>query len=245
MDDRLKAQGRVHEALVLAGGLGTRLRACVPELPKPLAPVAGRPFLEYLLVKLKSEGIRRVVLSVGYRHEVIVDHFGKTWNGLELIYAIEDTPLGTGGALALALENAESEHVLAMNGDTLVDADFQALAARRAAEDAPFAMLVREIEDAGRFGVCCIEDGRLTGFTAGTPGQSGWINAGVYCLERDFLSGLSLSLPCSFEADILPAAVEKYRMVVQSTDASFIDIGIPNSYRHAQHFIPEIARRYS
>ncbi|WP_158291536.1 nucleotidyltransferase family protein [Marinicauda algicola] len=245
MDDRLKAETGASEAVVLAGGLGTRLRASVPDLPKPLAPVAGRPFLEYLLVKLKSEGVRRVILSVGYRHEAIVDHFGSAWNGLDLVYAVEESPLGTGGALALALEKAQREHVLAMNGDTLVDADFRALCARRAAAGAPFAMLVREIEDSGRFGVCQVEDGRLTGFAPGLPGEPGWINAGVYCLASDFLSRMALKIPCSFEADILPAALDRHTLVVEPTRAPFIDIGVPESYAHAQNFIPEMARRYS
>ena len=118
------------EAVVLAGGLGTRLRQVVPDLPKPMAPVAGRPFLEILLGALAAKGIDRVVLSVGHRADAITGHFGHRWNGLEIDYAVEATPLGTGGAVRLALGHCRHDPVLVVNGDTFLDLEVDALMRR-------------------------------------------------------------------------------------------------------------------
>src|SRR5580658_4214980 len=106
------------EAIVLAGGLGTRLASRLHGLPKPMAPVAGRPFLEILLNQLHRSGCTRVLLAVGHRHSVIQDHFGASFHGIEIDYAVESVPLGTGGAIRLALAHAREESVLVLNGDT-------------------------------------------------------------------------------------------------------------------------------
>ena len=109
------------EAVVLAGGLGTRLRALAPNVPKPMVPVAGRPFLEILLAALARKQCGRVVLSLGYKAEMVVDHFGDRFAGMELVYEIEQIPLGTGGALRRALVQCQSDHVFVLNGDTYLD----------------------------------------------------------------------------------------------------------------------------
>ena len=109
------------EAILLAGGIGTRLRSVVPNLPKPMAPVAGRPFLEILLNSLAKKGFKRVVLSVGYMAEKVVSHFGYNFVGMELVYEIEETPLGTGGAVCKAIAQCNTDHVFVFNGDTYLD----------------------------------------------------------------------------------------------------------------------------
>ena len=115
------------QAIVLAGGLGTRLRSVVTDLPKPMAPVAGRPFLAWILDRLAQAGFERVVLAVGYRHEAIQQHFGSTYRGMALHYSVEDRPLGTGGALRLAADHVSHWPVFVLNGDTFLEIDYRAM----------------------------------------------------------------------------------------------------------------------
>ena len=108
----------IKEAIILAGGLGTRLRSEVSDVPKPMAPIAGRPFLEFVLTQLIQQGFERVILSVGYKSECIIDHFGDSWGPISLAYCIEDSPLGTGGAMSKAFHLVKGERALVLNGDT-------------------------------------------------------------------------------------------------------------------------------
>ena len=138
------------EAIILAGGLGTRLKSVVVDLPKPMAPVNGRPFLAILMDALQEQGFTRIILSVGYRHEAIRDCFGDTYRGMVLSYAIESSPLGTGGAISLAMSLAEQEAVFVFNGDTYLEIDAAALLACWQQAHLPI-MVVRHVPDAGRY----------------------------------------------------------------------------------------------
>ena len=146
------------EAIVLAGGLGTRLASRLHGLPKPMAPVAGRPFLEILLTQLRRSGCTRVLLSVGHQHTAIQDHFGASFHGMALDYVIESVPLGTGGAIRLALAEAREESVLVLNGDTFLDADYAAMLRFHAAEGAAVTLAVVHRDDVSRYGGVTIED---------------------------------------------------------------------------------------
>ena len=226
------------DAVVLAGGFGTRLRAVVPDLPKPMAPVAGRPFLEILLAMLARKGVRRAVLSLGYQAAVIVRHFGTQFEGIELVHEIETEPLGTGGALRAALARCESEAALVVNGDTFLDLELDALRARWQAQRQPL-IVGRAVPDTARFGRLDISDTghrkRLQGFAARGVGGPGVINMGHYVLPLDMLAAQTgLPKQFSFEADFLAPQAAALGFEVFVTAGRFIDIGVPEDYARAQ-----------
>ncbi len=228
------------EAVVLAGGLGTRLRSVVSEVPKAMAPIAGQPFLGYLLRFLSGQGMERVVLAVGYRHEIIRAAFGSRYQGLELVYSVEEEPLGTGGGLLRALPHVQGSFALVLNGDTFLRLDYRAMA--RVLEDSPDAQLVvglRRVTDASRYGAARVARGRIEGFTArGTRGP-GLINAGSYLVARDIFARFPMDARFSWEADFLEARVADLHPIAFECDAPFIDIGIPEAFEQAQTLIPE------
>jgi D-glycero-alpha-D-manno-heptose 1-phosphate guanylyltransferase len=221
------------EAVVLAGGFGTRLRAVVADVPKPMAPVAGRPFLELLLGALARKGVRRAVLSLGYKAELIERHFGARYGALDLAYEIEARPLGTGGALRRALARCQGEAALVVNGDTYLDLELAEL--RQASERTHQPLIVGlEVPDTLRYGRLRVAQGRLQGFTEkGTPGP-GVINTGHYLLPTRLLEGCTLPDPFSFESDFLVPNVERLHFGVFMSRGPFIDIGVPEDYLRAQ-----------
>ncbi len=229
----------LDEAIVLCGGLGTRLRTVVSDVPKPMAPVAGRPFLEYLLEFLRREGVGRAVLAVGYKREVIMDHFGTAWDGLRIDYVVEEEPLGTGGGARLGAAALEGPAGLLLNGDSFLARPLAPLAQAMDA-GADIVLTVRPEPDTGRFGVCRVQGGRITGFGPGQAGRPGLINAGVYALRRDLFDAFDLPQRFSFETDLLAAQIGSLRALAVVADEPFIDIGLPESYALAQSFVPEI-----
>ena len=228
------------EAIVLAGGLGTRLRGAVPELPKSMAPIAGQPFLAYLLQFLETQGITRVVLAVGYRHEAIRAWFGARYRSLDLAYSVEEEPLGTGGALLKALPEVEGDFAFALNGDTFLRLRYGALT--QTLERHPgtrLAVALRRIEDASRYGAAIVRDGRVKGFTARGSRAPGLINAGCYLMARDIFQRYPMPAKFSWETDFLEPRAAEIRPVAVECDAPFIDIGIPEAFEQAQTLIPE------
>lgn len=225
---------------MLAGGPGTRLRPVLPDLPKPMAPIQGRPFLAYLLDNLIAQGIRRVVLSVGYRRERIQDFFGNAYGGLTIDYAIEGQPLGTGGAIALALPLLEGSEGFVLNGDTYLELDFRAMAAAyRASADGSLMMAVRNVPDATRYGRVDVVDDCVQGFFPG-GGGAGTINAGVYLMPRGLFDGHSLPTSFSFEQDFLRPQVRTLKPRAFPCSGIFIDIGVPEDYAEAQRVLSAI-----
>jgi D-glycero-alpha-D-manno-heptose 1-phosphate guanylyltransferase len=230
----------VTEAVVLAGGLGTRLRSEVPDLPKSMAPVAGRPFLAWLLDSLATQGIGRVVLSVGYRSEVIVDFFGQQYGNMSIDYATEPEPLGTGGGIACGLARIEATEAFVLNGDTFQAFDYRAMAALfHQHDDATMAMGVREVADASRFGQLSVKDGQVRGFSARGDG-GGLVSAGIYLLPRDLFERFRVPRKFSFEADFLQTRIDELRPIAFTCGGVFIDIGMPDSYREAQQLLPSL-----
>jgi D-glycero-alpha-D-manno-heptose 1-phosphate guanylyltransferase len=225
-------------AVVLAGGAGTRLRALVPDVPKPLAPVGGRPFLAYLLDRLAAGGIRRIVLAVGHGAERIAQAFGDEYAGARLVYSVETEPLGTGGALLRSLEQVPSATALVLNGDTLLDLDYRALFAWYAEEPEALAMVLRAVDDAGRYGSVVLREGRVTGFVEkGTQGP-GLINAGIYMVPRGLLARYGLSGAFSLERDFLQRHCASLAPRAFVSDGYFLDIGTPEDYERAQRELP-------
>jgi D-glycero-alpha-D-manno-heptose 1-phosphate guanylyltransferase len=220
------------EAVILAGGLGTRLRSVVPDLPKPMAPIAGRPFLELLLGVLEAKGFERVVLSLGYKSELVTEYFGDHFRGIDLAYAIEARPLGTGGALRLALSRCQGRHAYVFNGDTYLALDVARVEAAWQQQHAPI-IVARQVDDTARYGRLTVADGRVAGLESGVAGP-GLINAGCYVLPIDIIARQPALERFSFETDYLVSAVHGSRFDVFVSDGQFIDIGIPDDYARAQ-----------
>lgn len=225
----------VTEAIILAGGLGTRLRAVAPDVPKPMALVSGRPFLCYVLDFLQTQGMLRVVLSVGYRREAISTFFGNRYGALQIEYAIETEPLGTGGGIRHALGYVESPFVFVLNGDTFLGLDYRAMAGLiQDSEAFELAVALRDVPDAGRYGRAIVSAGRIKEFSASGATGPGLINAGAYLMHRDLFRHSSLPAKFSFETDFLEARVSEIKPFAFVTDAPFVDIGVPESLAEAQ-----------
>jgi D-glycero-alpha-D-manno-heptose 1-phosphate guanylyltransferase len=227
-------------AIILAGGLGTRLRSALPDLPKPMAPVAGRPFLAHLMDHWIAQDVRRFVLSVGYRHEAISGHFGRRYRGAKLDYAIETTPMGTGGALLLAAGHLPGdEPALLLNGDTYFDVRLAALTeqARRCSAQWCFA-LFRNTDPARFMGVGLADDGRITALRSPTAPLA---NGGVYLFEPSALRDLvhEPGHAVSLENDLFPRLfTQGQRFAGFECPGEFIDIGVPHDYHRAAHVLP-------
>ncbi|MBN8212597.1 MAG: nucleotidyltransferase family protein [Xanthomonadales bacterium] len=225
----------MKEAIVLAGGFGTRLRSVVSNVPKPMAMVAGRPFLELLLANLARNGFERIVLSVGYLAETIRAHFGAEYRGMSLVYAVESTPLGTGGAIRAALTCCGAEHVYVFNGDTYLGLDTAAADALWSQRHCPVIVALR-VEDTARYGRLEVDaDGRILRFLEkDASGGPGLINAGCYVLPTAIAREFPEAERFSFETDYLREAVMRRVFLSLATDAEFIDIGTPDDYARAQ-----------
>jgi D-glycero-alpha-D-manno-heptose 1-phosphate guanylyltransferase len=220
------------EAIVLAGGFGTRLRSVVSGVPKPMASVAGRPFLELLLSSLKSKGITRAILSVGYMSEAITSFFEKHPVGMELAYEVESKPLGTGGAIAAALRHATCDHVFVFNGDTYLDLDLGLVAAMWPGDRTPI-VVARSVPDAERFGKLEFADGRILHFLGSGQKGAGMVNAGCYMIPRNVFEDANFPDVFSFEQDFLSRRPPlSLRAFVSS--GQFIDIGVPEDFQRAQ-----------
>ena len=229
------------KAIVLAGGLGTRLRERVPELPKPMAPVAGHPFLEYVLDRLVAGGVREIILSIGYRADVIMAHFGHAYRDAVVSYAVETEPLGTGGAIAHALRGKGNDPVLVLNGDTLLNIDYGELIRWYARAPTQVAMVLREVPDVARYGSVLMSGERVSGFVEKGKSGPGLINAGVYVVQPGVFETFGLSGKFSFEADFLQRHCDVISPRAFLTDAYFIDIGVPEDYDRAQRELLAIA----
>ncbi|BDU71071.1 nucleotidyltransferase family protein [Mesoterricola silvestris] len=229
-------------AIVLAGGFGTRLRAVVSDLPKPLAPIRGIPFLKHLLSQIASQGIRNAVLSVGYLGEKIEKDLGYSFGPLSLSYVHEDRPLGTGGAVRFALATLPPTPgpVFVMNGDSYFPIPLHDLAQDFLGHQGALACLaLKRMSPADRYGTVELgPDGRIYSFREKTALEEGLINGGIYVLSRDFLQVTPADRPFSLETDVFAPRCPQGSLFGREFDAPFIDIGIPEDYRHAQDMIP-------
>ncbi|MBP0021216.1 MAG: nucleotidyltransferase family protein [Cyanobacteria bacterium SBLK] len=227
------------EAVVLAGGFGSRLKSVVSDRPKPMALVGEKPFLEWILLELYRVGIRRVILSIGYLGEQIQSYFedGKQWN-VEISYSRESKPLGTGGAIQHALPYLQGESFLVLNGDSLCQFEPSQLLEMREQYKAGATIWLAGVENSDRYGSVELNKNHvIVGFhEKSTTVSTGLINAGVYLLERKIFSPYSGKIPLSIERDIFPALVGSDLYGVIGNDI-FIDIGTPDSYRSADSFI--------
>ncbi len=230
------------EAIILAGGLGTRLRGVVNDVPKPLAPVAGRPFLAWLLDALAKQGLRRVVLATGYLGEQVEAALGRDWRGMALAYSHERKPLGTGGAIVLAAGEISSDVFFVLNGDTWLELDYAMFGSSTAKADAGLGVALAEVPDVARYGAARLQGQCIAGFSEKGLSGAGFINAGVYWMRRDLLQGCPTGIAFSFERDVLLPAVSRGSVIGYVQTRGFIDIGIPEDFHRAQSmFGPERA----
>ncbi len=224
-------------AVILAGGLGTRLRSAVPDLPKPMAPISGRPFLEYQLDYWISQGVHRFVLSVGYRHEAITEHFGSRYKGVQIEYAVEERPLGTGGGFLAAAEKLDSqEPFLLLNGDTYFGVDRKVLHAYALEHDADWCLSLFRTSETGRYmGIEVSPEGQIMSLKSGVEQGSRLANGGVYWVHPRILSEApSLGEKISLEDDLFPNAFAVGRRLFGiEFEGTFIDIGVPEDYHRA------------
>jgi D-glycero-alpha-D-manno-heptose 1-phosphate guanylyltransferase len=230
-------------AIVLAGGLGTRLRSVVPDLPKPMAVVAGKPFLWWVLRRLEQQGIADVYLSVGYKRDVIEDYFGDAFGALKVHYVIEDEPLGTGGAIARAMSAIGGDEAFVLNGDTMTIVDFDDLRAAGASGEADVVMAVAKLDDVARYGAVEFDAApprRVTAFREKGQTGAGFINAGVYLVKRAAFMRHVSEERFSFEQDFLYAHLAELQVHAVPAVSQLIDIGVPEDYALAQTLVPQM-----
>lgn len=227
-------------AAILAGGLGTRLRPVVSDRPKVLAEVHGRPFMAYLLDQLVSAGIRYVVLCTGYQGEQVRAMFGNHYRDLDLAYSQEPEPLGTAGALRLALPLFQSDPVLAMNGDSFCETDLESLWAWHRARNASATLLLTEVRNERRYGKVVVDaSGQVMHFTEKNDKDlRGWINAGLYLIHRHLLLTIPADRPVSLEKEMFPTWVGK-GLYGYFNRGIFLDIGTPEAYASAQQIFAQ------
>ncbi len=232
---------RITEAVILCGGMGTRLRGVVKDVPKPLADIAGEPFLSLVLRYLKSQGIERVILAAGYMHEKIESLYGNEFEGMEIDYSVESSPLGTGGAMAKALGKVRSDYALVANGDSIIRFDLHKAEKQftqavkesgKAAETVLF--VLKQMQNVDRYGAVVLENGRIKAFEEKTFREKCLINAGVYLLSSRIFAGKAQDEPFSFEKDFLEPKVKEGFFHGTVSEGFFIDIGVPEDYARAQ-----------
>jgi len=224
-------------AVILAGGFGMRLQSVISDRPKVLAEVSGKPFLSYLLEQIASAGLREVVICVGYMAEKIQDCLGETYGPLHISYSREYEPLGTAGAVRLALPILSSDTILVMNGDSYTDVDLSAYANWFFQKGCRAALLLTKVPDAARYGrVILNEDEGIEAFREKqSDSGAGWINAGIYLMERSLIASIPAGRPYSWEREFFPSLVGK-GLLGFCTEGRFIDIGTPESYAETEAF---------
>jgi len=217
-------------AIILAGGLGTRLRSVVSDVPKPMAPINGKPFLYYLLNFLEKNKIRQVVLSVGYKKEIITKYFGSKFGSINILYSNEDYPLGTGGAIRKAFDILNNKRAFILNGDTFFNISLKSLEDTHNKKGSSLTMAVTKILNPDRYDfVHFSSDSKILAFN-NTTSSNKYINGGICIIELDMFAKYTFPEIFSFEIDFLFKHYKTENFFVYKSNAYFIDIGIPDSY---------------
>ena len=228
------------KAIILAGGMGTRLKGVIKDIPKPMAPVGGKPLLEYLFLQLKRWEITDVILSVGYKREVIKSYFGNGHQfGINICYVEENQPLGTGGALKKAISLNDDPRFIVMNGDSFFDINLSDLIMYHTSKPSITTMCLAFVKDNGRYGSVEINnDGMIVAFQKEGTNSPGFINGGIYLINHDIISYIPEG-QISFEGHVLPLIKKDNLLYGKIFDNFFLDIGIPKDYfwidKHPEH----------
>lgn len=213
------------EAIILAGGLGTRLKSVVKDLPKPMAPICDKPFLQYILEFCFKNGISNVVLAVSYKWEIIKDYFSDNYKGIKLTYSVEDEPLGTGGAIKQALKYIGQKECYIINGDTFFDIELK----KMYLNDAKICFALKEMREFERYGNVKVDNGCIVSFEEKSFCEKGYINGGIYLLDKSIFDDFTLESKFSFE-EFIEANFKALKAKAIIFDDYFIDIGIPEDY---------------
>jgi D-glycero-alpha-D-manno-heptose 1-phosphate guanylyltransferase len=222
-------------AIILAGGLGTRLRSVVNELPKCMAPVNGRPFIDNVIHYLLEYDVKHFIFSVGYKSEAIINHIQTNYPELHADFAIEASPLGTGGAIQLALSYVKEENTIIVNGDTIFEADLHTLSSVHLQNTPACTLALKPMKQFDRYGVVTIDDNfRVKGFQEKKYYEEGLINGGIYIVNKSAFLKYQFPEVFSFEKDFLEIYIRQEKIIGYPFDAFFIDIGIPEDYERAQ-----------
>ncbi len=224
----------ITECIILAGGLGTRLRSAVPDLPKVMAPVAGKPFIHHIITFLQSQGVERYIFSLGYLHNLIEDYVKSNFPSLGIAFSIEAEPLGTGGGIQLALPHVNGEDVIIVNGDTMYKADLKKVSDYHQSTNAACTLTLKHMRNFERYGVVELDErGKVISFAEKKFYEEGLINGGVYVLNKRSLLDLDLPPKFSFEKDYLEQFIHRHKIFGIRDDNYFIDIGIPEDFEKA------------
>lgn len=228
-----------REAVILVGGLGTRLKSTISDLPKPMAPVAGKPFLCFILEYLNNQGMKKVILSAGYKHEIIKNYFGNRYKGISLDYSIEEKPLGTGGAVKKALKKVAGDKIFILNGDTFFNTDFARMENIHLTQNSHLTLSLKPMKNFSRYGNVIIKGSRVVKFEEKKEVADGLINGGIYLANIGIFSELELPDRFSFENDFLEKYVNRFNFNARIFNEYFIDIGTPEDYIRAQKELPQ------
>jgi Nucleoside-diphosphate-sugar pyrophosphorylase involved in lipopolysaccharide biosynthesis/translation initiation factor 2B, gamma/epsilon subunits (eIF-2Bgamma/eIF-2Bepsilon) len=227
---------QITEAIILAGGFGTRLQHIVNDVPKPMAPINEVPFLSFLFKKLLASGIEHIILSTGFLHEKIEDFYGNSFGSLRISYSKEDTPLRTGGAILLAMNKIKTDNVFVLNGDTMFDIDFKAFNDFHFSKQTDLSIALREVDEVSRYGSVIIDNqNKIINFTEKNQSTGkGLINGGIYAINRELFSKINLEGKFSFEKEVMESFYGKINFYGLAFNSYFIDIGVPEDYSRAQ-----------
>ena len=221
------------EALILAGGRGTRLASVLPDTPKPIAPVKGRPFLSYIVDHLVLQGVERIIISTGYKADQVKETMKLAHPRLELFFSEEREPLGTGGGIVHALPFIEQDNFIVLNGDTHFQFSIADLCSLHLEKRADLTIALKQVENAGRFGSVESIRNIVTGFNEKGRMGSGLINAGTYIVKRESLSSGGFPSSFSFESFLMPLWILTHRVACLPIEAPFLDLGVPEDYIRA------------
>ncbi|MGN6435474.1 MAG: nucleotidyltransferase family protein [Agriterribacter sp.] len=225
----------IKEAIILAGGLGTRLRTAVPDLPKCMAPVNGKPFITWVADYLKSQAVEHFIFALGYKNEAFLEWLDQYFPNANYSISVEEEPLGTGGAVQLACSKLRGKHTIVTNGDTLFKANLQTLAGVHFGKQSECTLALKPMKDFSRYGVVELNDhSAVCNFREKQYFPDGLINGGIYALDVDRFLSRKLPVKFSFEKDYLEQFYKEGTMFGSVQDAYFIDIGIPEDYARAQ-----------
>lgn len=233
----------IADCVVLAGGLGTRLQSVVADKPKCLADIQGVPFLYYICKYLKQFQPKRVVFSVGYKMEMVMDYIESIRHefDIDFQFAKEEEPLGTGGAILNALPFVQTDDFFVLNGDTLFDVNLAEMLAWQKEKMADCTLALKSMPNADRYGLVNMDEQHdIIAFEEKQAGKSGWINGGIYCIYKKGLESIPFPSKFSFEKHYLEKFLHERSMTGFIQDAYFIDIGIPEDYLKAQTEIPQL-----
>jgi D-glycero-alpha-D-manno-heptose 1-phosphate guanylyltransferase len=231
-----------REAIILAGGFGTRLKSVVSDVPKPMALIGDIPFLSYLLEELHNYNFTKVIIAAGYKSEVIESHYGSFFKNIKLVYSIEKEPLGTGGAIFEASSMIGSDHFFVLNGDTFFKIDFSRMEENFIKSKSGLSVALKAMVNFDRYGTVTTGEDRITSFNEKEFCKKGLINGGIYLINKSWFIKRVENKVFSFEKDILEKHVAEDEITYYKSDGYFIDIGIPEDYSKAAKELPPLLR---